>query len=63
MIDAIGDWFNNIGNAIDTLKEIVVSFYEIVTSIFSFIPEPFGAILGVALLATVAITIIKLIRG
>lgn len=63
IILSINDWFDNIGGAINTLKELIFSFYKIVTSIFSFIPEPFGTILGVALIATIAITIIKLVRG
>ena len=60
---SIIDWFNNITDAVTTLKNIVTKFYETTTAIFSFIPDPFGKILGVALGAVIAITIIKIIRG
>lgn len=55
--------WENIENAIDTIKSLVTGFYDIITSIFNFIPEPFGTILGIVAIVIIALVAIKIVRG
>lgn len=55
--------WENTSKAIDTIKNVVVGFFEIVTSIFSFIPSPFSEILSVAVIVIIALVAVKIVRG
>lgn len=59
----MAELWENITDAIETIKSLVSGFFEIVTSIFSFIPEPFGSILSIASIVIIALVAIKIVRG
>lgn len=55
--------WENLENAVGTIKDIVFGFYDMVTFIFGLIPEPFSQILGIALIVIVALVAAKIVRG
>lgn len=55
--------WENTTNAISTIKNIIVGFYEIITSIFSFIPSPFSDILNISVIVIIALVAVKIVRG
>ena len=55
--------WENTTNAISTIKNIIVGFYEIITSIFSFIPSPFSDILSISVIVIIALVAVKIVRG
>lgn len=63
MILTIMDFFEDVAGAIAAIKDLIISFYKIVTTIFTLIPQPYGAILGIALTIILAIIIIGIVRG
>lgn len=63
MIDFISTMWDNFTQALDTIKNVVLGFGEIVTSIFNLIPEPFSTILNVAVIIIIALVIAKIVRG
>lgn len=63
MIDFIGSMWDNFTQALDTIKNVILGFGEIITNIFDFIPEPFSTILDVAAIIVIALVIAKIVRG
>lgn len=59
----MAELWENIENAIGTIKSLVTGFFDIVTSIFGFLPEPFGTILSIASIVIIALVAIKIVRG
>lgn len=55
--------WENTTKAIDTIKNIIVGFYEIIISIFSFIPSPFSDILSISVIVIIALVAVKIVRG
>lgn len=63
MIDFISSMWDNFTQALDTIKEVILGFCEIVVNTFALIPEPFSTILNVAVVIVVALVIAKIVRG
>lgn len=63
MIDFIGSMWDNFTQALDTIKNVILGFGEIITNIFNFIPEPFSTILNVAVIIVIALVVAKIVRG
>lgn len=59
----MADLFDNISNAISSIKDFVVGFFEISTTIIGLIPSPFKEILLIAIVIIVALVAIKIVRG
>lgn len=59
----MAELWNNIENAIGTIKSLVTGFYDIVSSIFGFIPAPFSDILTIMSIVIIALVAIKIVRG
>lgn len=55
--------WENVTNAIDTIKETFFAFYDIVKYVLTIIPSPFSEILDVAVIIIVAIVALKIVRG
>lgn len=54
--------WENVTNAIDSIKSFLFGFIDICGLIFGFIPEPANKMLGSALVIIVAIVVIKVVR-
>ena len=63
MLETIGALWDNIKDALLKIKDVLFGFAEIITNIFSFIPEPFSTILNVAVIIVCALVILKFVRG
>lgn len=63
MLELIGDLWDNVTSAISSIKDFVLGFTDISTTIFGLIPPPFKEILLVAVVIVVAIVVIKIVRG
>lgn len=63
MVDFIVSMWDNFTQALDTIKEVILGFCEIVSNTFALIPEPFSTILNVAVIIIIALVIAKIVRG
>lgn len=59
----MAELWDNMSMAIEEIKAFIMSFYEITTMIFNYIPDPFSTILKVAIIIIVALTALKVVRG
>lgn len=63
MVLSITDLWNSVTDAIVKIKDLFVGFIEIVSLIFSFLPEPFDKIMSYALIIICALIVVKIVRG
>lgn len=59
----MAELWEDITNAIEVIKSLATGFYDIVTSIFSFVPAPFSTILSGITIVIIALVAIKIVRG
>lgn len=55
--------WDNFTQALDTIKNLVFGFIDIVGLVFSYMPSPFSEILGIASIVIVALIVAKIVRG
>lgn len=63
MIDAIVDFFKNIPNMINELKDFIVELFIFLNSVVNFLPTPFNTIFYVVLFVFAIILSLKIARG
>ena len=63
MILSILEYFDDIGKAVNDIKDMLIFFYDAVTMMFDLIPAPFGTILKISLIVILAIIVIRVVRG
>ena len=63
LLEAIGNIWDSIQDAISSIKALTAGFFSIVNSIFDLVPDPFGIILKVVLVVIIALIAVKIVRG
>ena len=62
-MNGLKELWDNFTQAIDTIKNLVFGFIDIVGLAFSLVPSPFSEILGVASLVIIALIVRKIVKG